>query len=153
MKLFTRFTLLLALLVPCAAYAQYVPGAQPIVFPTFQSPVYTFTATSQTGNSATTTALASGIIEVKGTALTTATWAMQGSIDGGTTWQALPTAPYPTTAFVTTTAVTQTTTTTNTFYVVKLLGFTKFRFVTSGTFTATNITIQFTGTGVNDGYL
>jgi hypothetical protein len=114
-----------------------------VIEPTTQWPVATFSAASQTGTAFSIGGQRSGLIEVKGTALTTATWSIQGSMDSGTTWVSLPTAALPTTSVpITTTATSQTTTSSGTFYVVSVSQFTMLRFITtSGTFTATSITI------------
>lgn len=247
---------LLALGVASIAWAQSVPGAQYVVYPTYQPKASAFTAASQSGTAFTSSALRSAIVQAVqsgpsaaltgvitgsttsietwtvvnandtiggtinvtpsglsqclftipayttlssavtlfnanttcnstdgltasvstshfiltqgGTSLTiadngstltdykasTATWALQGSIDG-TNWFALPTAAMPTTSVpITTTAVSQTTaTTTQTAatmayaYVANITGWNHFRFVTtSGTFTASStLSLSFSG--------
>jgi hypothetical protein len=54
---------LIAVTLTVTASAQYVPGAQPVVFTTFQTASQSFTATNQFGTAINTTGLASGIIE------------------------------------------------------------------------------------------
>lgn len=156
MKFIRNIAFVLVALVGAAsivtpASAQYYPGSLATMSPNYSYNLGTFTATSTTGTAQVLGGLESGVIQVTGTSLTTATWAIQGSIDGGTTWFALPTAAYPTTAAPSTLAVTQTTTATAQ-YVVNLAGITQVRIVTSGTFTATNITIKLTAS-TNKGYL
>lgn len=131
------------------AFAQsYYPGGQTSILPNFSYPAQTFTATAQTGTAIGITGLSTGTILVKGTALTTATFAIQGSNDGGTTWFGLNTAALLVPGTV---AATQTATA-SALYIVNLAGFTNIRFVTSGTFTATSITIKLTGSS-NKGLL
>lgn len=98
------------------------------------------------------TATCSGTAVVSATAAT-ATWKIQGSADGGTTWNDLPTAAIPTTAVpISTTAVSQTSTAAKAFC-VNLAGFTNLRFATtSGTFNATSLSLTLTASS-NRGYL
>lgn len=156
MKYIRSIAFVLAALVGAAgiatpAFAQYYPGSLATMTPNYSYPAQTFTATAQTGTAINLGGLTSGIVQVKGTGLTTVTFAVQGSMDGGATWFSLPTATYPTTAAPSTLAVTQTATAT-TQYVVNLAGITNVRFVTSGTFTATSVTLQLTASA-NKGYL
>ncbi len=90
------------------------------------------------------TATCSGTVVVA-SALTTATWQVQGSIDGGVKWFTLVTAPYPATTLpITTVAVSQTVTGTKLF-VINLAGMTNVRFgTTSATFNATTISLKLT---------
>jgi hypothetical protein len=55
---------LVALGLVSFASAQYVPGAQPVVYPTYQNSTTTATATNQFSTPLITTGLASGVIEV-----------------------------------------------------------------------------------------
>lgn len=158
MKLRYALTVLMVVLVAIVSFtappaaAQAYPGSQSSILPTYSYTVATFTAASQTGSTQYLGGVASGLITAYGTALTTATWKIQGSNDGGSHWFDLPTAAYPTTAAPTTLAVSQTTTAT-TLYAVNLAGFTNFRFVTtSGTFTATNFSLKLSASS-NKGYL
>jgi hypothetical protein len=143
----------LAALGGMQATAQAYPGSQNTLLPNYSYAPQVFTAISTTGATINIGGLRSGLITATGVALTTATWQIQGSADGGTTWINLPTAAYPTTAVpITTTAVSETTTAA-TVYVVNLAGFTNLRFATtSGTFTATSLSLKLTASG-NAGYL
>jgi len=147
------FIVLLAIFtMTTQARAQAYPGSQASLLPNYAYPVATFTAASQNGSTLYIGGLTSGVITVYGTALTTATWKIQGSNDGGGHWFDLPTAAYPTTAAPTTLAVSQTSTATGLF-AVNLAGFTNVRFATtSGTFTATSLSLVLTGSS-NKGYL
>lgn len=98
----------------------------------------TFTATGQTGATLNIGGASSGTISVIGSSLTTATWAIQGSNDGGVTFFPLLTAAIA----VPGTTATSETTTANSMYIVNVAGLTNVRFVTSGTFTATNIKVK-----------
>ena len=141
-----------ALGVPMA-HSQAYPGSQASLLPNYAYTPAVFTAASQTGATQYLGGVNSGLISAIGATLTTATWQIQGSNDGGAHWFNLPTAAYPTTAIpITTTAVSQTTTA-NTLYAVNLAGFTNVRFVTtSGTFTGTSLTLNLTASS-NNGYL
>jgi hypothetical protein len=155
-KLFTVFSVVLlaiGLLSSPAALGLAFPGSQASLLPNYTYPVQTFTAASATGTTLFIGGVRSGLITAFGTALTTATWKIQGSNDGGAHFFDLPTAAYPTTAIpITTTAVSQTTTAT-TLYMVNLAGFTNVRFVTtSGTFTGTNLKLALSASA-NGGYL
>lgn len=124
--------------------AQAFPGSQASLLPNYSYAAQTFTAASQTGATINTGGLTSGTIVAYGTALTTATWQIQASNDGGAHWFNLPTAALPTTALPSTLAASQTTTAT-TLYLVNVAGFTNVRFATtSGTFTATNLSLKLT---------
>lgn len=114
-------------------------------------PAQTFTSSNQTGTviqlnglSVTSTvgsSFASGTLTVTGTSLTTVTFALQGSSDNGATFYALP---IYTVASPTSTPTTTVTATGNGIYQVSLAGITHVRIVTSGTFTATNVSFVFT---------
>jgi len=134
-----------------ASAQSYYPGSLATTTPNYSFPAQSFTATNQTGAAIGLGGLTSGVIQVTGTDLTTVTFAIQGSIDGGVTWFNLPTAAYPTTAKPSTLAVTQTAAA-PTLYVVNLSGITTVRFVTSGTFTATSVAVKLTASS-NQGYL
>lgn len=117
-------------------------------------PAQTFTASAQTGAVITLGQSPSGNggsnsvgnITVTGTALSTVTFAILGSSDGGNTFTALPINAIATPG---TTATTQTTTTGG-IYQVNLAGITQVEFQTSGTFTATsvNLTLTTSPTGI-----
>lgn len=81
-----------------------------------------------------------GTITLTGSSLTTATFGVLGSSDGGVTYYAIALNTYadPTTLATTFTA------TTNGLYQVNLTGLTHIEFVTSGTFTATSISLLLT---------
>lgn len=143
---------IVSLTAPPAA-AQAFPGSQASLLPNYAYTPAVFTAASQTGATIFTGGLKSGLVTAYGTALTTATWKIQGSNDGGGHWFDLPTAVYPTTTLPITTTVLSETTTATSLYVVNLAGFTNLRFVTtSGTFTATNLTLVLTASS-NGSYL
>jgi hypothetical protein len=139
-RILTGIILLFAsiLAVPQFAAAQGV-SSQPVTFPTYQPAAQSFTATAQTGAVYTAVGFSSATVAVVGTAITTVTWALQGSTDGVNFFPLATAAPL----VPGTTAATQTTTA-NAIYVANVAGFTKFRIVTSGTFTATGLTIKFT---------
>lgn len=133
---------LFAAILPAGAFAQklwpstsgpynYSPAAQ------------TFTASAQTGTAIPLPAVDSALIQISGSSLSTVTWAIKCSNDG-TNFYSLPTAAMPTTALPSTLAVTQTTTAAA-LYLVNVAGCMQVEFVTSGTFTATSVTIKFTG--------
>jgi hypothetical protein len=130
------------------ASAQAYPGSQNTLLPNYSYTAQVFTAASSTGTSIAVGGLRSGLIQVTGVSLTTATWQLQGSVDGGVTWNNLPTAAYPTTTLpITTTAVSQTSTAAGLF-VVNLSGMTNLRFATtSGTFTGTSLSLKLTASG------
>lgn len=122
--------------------------AQPNPFSVIHFPSTTITATSFTspaidlargtnvGNS-----FATGIITLTGTSLTTATFGVLGSFDGGATY--FPINIYP--VLTPTTGGTTATATANGVYTTNLSGVDHVKFVTSGTFTATNIKLDLTG--------
>lgn len=110
-------------------------------------PAQTFTASSQTGTvmqlngltSSTSTvgsSFASGTLTLTGTSLTTVTFAVMGSSDNGATYYALP---IYTVASPSTSPTTTITATANGIYQISLAGITHLKIVTSGTFTATNV--------------
>lgn len=125
-------------------------GIAQSVLPNTSFAPQSFTASAQTGATVyLTDAVSSGTVLVYGSALTTITWAIQGSNDGGATWYALNTAAITAPG---TLATTETTTSTPSAYLVNLAGITNVRFVTSGTFTATGAFIKLTASG-NKGLL
>jgi hypothetical protein len=127
-------------------------GYQASLTPTLRYAPVTFTATAQTSAAQTLSGASFGLFQVKGTALTTVTLGVQGSIDGGVTYFAIPfAAATGYTSLPVTTAATATATT-SALYAVNLAGLTNVRFVTSGTFTATNVTVSLTATS-NKGIL
>jgi hypothetical protein len=154
-----RYALVVALVVLTAivglqsSQAQAYPGSQNSLLPNYSYTAQVFTANSSTGATVNVGGLRSGLIQVTGSSLTTATWKIQGSADGGVTWTDLPTAAYPTTVVpITTTAVSQTSTAAGLFC-VNLSGMTNVRFATtSGTFTATSLSLKLTASS-NGGYL
>lgn len=83
-------------------------------------------------------AYSAGTITITGVGLTTATVGVLGSSDGGVTFFPLNIAPITS---LTTTATTATITATS-LYAVNLATITNLKFVTSGTFTATSITLK-----------
>jgi hypothetical protein len=116
------------------------------------NPNYTYYSTFTASGQSTTQAipgLSTVMIGVTGTALTTVTWQITCSPDSGVTYYGVPStsgvvnATYFTIQAVT--AGTITTTSSGTAYWVNLAGCNKFKLTTSGTFTATNVTIRVTG--------
>lgn len=115
-------------------------------------PAQFFTATSQTGaaiqlngqtNASTIgSSYGAGTITVTATTLTTATFAVMGSSDNGKTYFALPITPVAAGSSAAGTA----TATANGLYQVSLVGITHVKFVTSGTFTATGLSLTLTAT-------
>lgn len=149
MKTYLRILSLCILLAACVvapnASAQQIGGVTPFGFPNFSPAAQSFTATAQTGAKINLGGYSSGTIEVYGT-ITTVTFAIQGSNDGGVNWFALPTAVITAPG---TLAATQTATAAA-MYRVNLAALTNVRFVTSGTFTGTGVFIKITASG-NEG--
>lgn len=110
-------------------------------------PAQSFTATAQTGAviqlNGQQISYGAGTITVTGTALTTVTFAVQGSSDGGVTYYALPISAVASPGTTPTTTVTATA---SGLYQVSLVGITHVKFVTSGTFTATSVSLALTAT-------
>lgn len=114
-------------------------------------PAQTFTATGQTGTTVQLNALvvpstvgssfASGTVTLTGTSLTTVTFAVYGSSDNGATFYPLPISVVASPGSTPTTTVTATG---NGLYQVPLAGMTHVKFVTSGTFTATAVSLVLT---------
>lgn len=145
----SKLFLALALLGAPLGYA--APLASPYSISIY--PAQTFTASGQTGTpiqlngltvlSTVGSSFASGTITVTGTSLTTATFSVQGSSDGGTTYFALPIID-PLAAPSSSAPATTVTVTGNYTYQVSLAGITHIRLVTSGTFTATALSLTLT---------
>lgn len=143
LKLLFALSLLFGLGVP--ARAQSSPYSN-VIFK-----AQTFTATGQTGtpiqlnglviSSTVGSSFSSGTITVTGSSLSTVTFAVQGSSDGGATYYALPISTVATPTAAPTLTVTATSTG---LYQINLAGLTHVRFVTSGTFTATNVILTLT---------
>lgn len=145
-----RFKIILALVLCLSIGVAPAQLASP--FSNSVWPAQTFTATGQTStvlqlNGLTTStstvgsSFASGTLTLTGTSLTTVTFAVMGSSDNGSTFYALPiyTVSSPTaspTSTITATANGQ--------YQFSLAGITHIKFVTSGTFTATNVSMVLT---------
>lgn len=110
-------------------------------------PAQSFTATAQTGAviqlNGQQLSYGAGTISLTGTSLTTATVAVMGSSDGGVTYYALPISAV---AAPGTTPTTTITATASGLYQVSLVGITHVKFVTSGTFTATSVSLVLTAT-------
>lgn len=144
-----RLKIALALLLFCGLGSQCHGQASPYSNSVF--PAQIFTATGQTGTtiqlnglvvpSTVGSSFASGTITVTGTSLATVTFSLRGSSDNGLTFYPLP---MSTVATPTTVPVTTVTATANGLYQVNLAGLTHVRFVTSGTFTATSVSIVLT---------
>lgn len=125
---------------PALAQTTYLPNATQTVSPNVLIGTFTATATSQTSGAFTTFGQSGISISVVGTALTTATWAVQGSNDGVNFFPILQAAI----AVPGTTAVTETATV-NGIYIANVANLVKIRIVTSGTFTATNVLFRIVG--------
>lgn len=124
----------------------FYPGSTTSLLPNYPYPVMTFTATSQTlkqplsGQSYAT-------ISITGATFTTATFTIKGSNDKGVNFYPLAVAPYPVSGGSFTPTVSAITVTSPpALYVVNVAGFTNIEIVTSGTFTATSMSAQITGT-------
>jgi len=135
--------LLLLLSGQCVAQSPYTNAVFPAQLATASA--QTLATISLSGNlgAAAGSSYAAGTITVTGTALTTVTFSVQGSSDGGVTFYALPiyTQNSPTTA-----AATSITATSAGLYQVSLVGITHVKITTSGTFTATSVSFVFTAT-------
>jgi hypothetical protein len=140
------YAVLAMLLCAPLAHSQSSPFSQNIFAP------QVFVATGVTGTpiqlngliSSTSTVGSSytvGSITVAGTSLATATFGVLGSSDNGATYYPLP---IYTVGSPATTPATTITVTTNGLYQINLVGLTHVKFVTSGTFTATNLTLTLT---------
>lgn len=133
--------LLALLLFPLGCLAQSGSPFTNAIFP-----AQTFTATAQTGAviqlNGQQLSYGAGTISLTGTSLTTATFAVQGSSDNGLTYYALPITAVTPGASPAATA----TATASGLYQVSLVGITHLRFVTSGTFTGTSISLTLTAT-------
>jgi hypothetical protein len=115
-------------------------------------PSQIFTSTGQTGTviqlnglivpSTIGSSFASGTITLTGTSLSTVTFSLMGSADNGINYFTLPISAVATPGTTTTTV----TATANGLYQVNLAGLTHVRFVTSGTFTATSVSLILTAT-------
>jgi hypothetical protein len=144
-------SVLLALALLGAPLSYAAPLASP--FSNSIYPAQTFTASNQTGSaiqlngltvpSQVGSSFASGTITVTGTSLTTATFSVWGSSDGGATYFVLPIIN-PLAAPSSSAPATAVTVTANGTYMVSLAGITHVELVTSGTFTATALSLTLT---------
>lgn len=146
---------LLAITIGIGAIAGVWPLIQPAeaqgtpstAFPLTHFPTLTFTATSQTfSNPIAAGAVSTVTIQVLGSSLTTATWQILASNDGGAHYYGIPvsTGAFTSNVLNATTAATVTTTSSSLYY-ADLAGFDHYEIVTSGTFTATNVKFIVTG--------
>lgn len=129
---------------PLAAFPQASPYSNSV----FKSQI--FTAAGQTGAtiqlnglvvaSTVGSSFASGTITVTGSALSSVTFGVQGSSDNGANYYALPISPIASPGSTSTTV----TATANGLYQINLAGLTHIRFVTSGTFSATSVSLTLT---------
>jgi hypothetical protein len=135
--------LLIATLMCGAASAQYSPQSKVYTYTGLTTlPAQSFTAASQTGTAVTLLGANSGTVSLVGTALTTATWQITGSIDG-TNYFPLNVAAYNACTPASCTVATSTTSTASALYRVNLSGLRYVKFLTtSGTFTGTSISLQ-----------
>lgn len=117
----------------------YYPGTLTSQFPNYVYTPMVFTATSQTATQ-TLGGISFCTFSLTATALTTVTWIVKGSTDGGTNYYAIAVAPYVAGTLVPSTSAI-TSTSAPVLFVANLSGFTNFEIVTSGTFTATSVTI------------
>lgn len=127
----------------CVAQSPYTNSIFPAQLATASAQTLSTIALSGSSGSAAGSSFAAGTLTVTGTALTTVTFQIDGSSDNGATFYALPiyTQNSPTTA-----AATSITATTSGLYQVSLVGLTHIKIVTSGTFTATQVSFVFTAT-------
>jgi hypothetical protein len=143
------FVFLLLLLVPVVTPASASPLASPYSISLYQA--QQFSATNQTGSAIQLNGLTSpstvgssytlGTVTVTGTSLTTVTFGVLGSSDNGFSYYPLPiTSPLATPSGGA--PATTVTATANGVYQVPLGGLTHVKFVTSGTFTATAVSLQ-----------
>jgi hypothetical protein len=121
------------------------------VFPNKVFPAMVFTATSQTKKQTISSGIGGGggcglaTISINGTALTTVTWQVKASNDNGVSYFAIPYSDGTFTSNVQTKVTgAAVTNTAAALYWVSLSGMTHFEIITSGTFTATNVTAQVT---------
>lgn len=137
-----RYFISLALLfLPLAALGQASPYSN-VVFP-----AQTFISSAQTGStillnglivpSTVGSSFNVGTITLTGNALTTVSFSVYGSADNGVSFYPLIINPGTSTAV---------TATSNGLYQINLIGITELKFVTLGTFTATNISLTLTAT-------
>jgi len=120
--------------------AGYYPGTLTSLLPNYPYPPMVFTATSQT-----LTQALSGqsycTFSVTANTLTTATFTIEGSSDGGTTYYPWAVAPLAGSATLASVLTAITVTTAPKMYVANVAGLTNFEIVTSSTFTATSVTV------------
>lgn len=143
-----RRYLLLLLLIGVGFHPRCFAQASPYNLQVFKA--QSFTATAQTGTviqlnglvvpSTIGSSFSSGAITVTGVGLTTASFQIMGSADNGATYYPLNVNSIATP----TTLATTTTITANGLYQVNLAGLTHVKFVTTGTFTATSVSITLT---------
>jgi hypothetical protein len=116
------------------------------IFPNQRFAAMSFTATSQ-NKTQSLQGCATAAVGVSGVALTTVTWQLTASPDGGANYYGLPSLaaagtitsgvlPYTTQGAITTTAAS--------LYFFNLAGLTNVKITTSGTFTATSVAVQIT---------
>lgn len=131
MRTLHRLTLLLALL--------FVPALCAQVGPNFAAQSFTGAAT---GDSLPVVGYAYGTVSLKATSITTVTFTIQVSNDGGVSYFPAPfsVCSAPSTLMNVATATTQQ------LYCLSLAGMTNYRIVTSGTFTGTGVTFKLTAT-------
>jgi hypothetical protein len=126
--------------------------AHPSPYSNSVSPAHTFTGAGQSttiqlnGLSSSSTvgsSFAAGTVTVSGTSLTSVSFSVLGSADNGVTFYALPVTPA---ANPCATAATTVTATSAAQYQVSLAGMTHLRIATSGTFSATTVSMVLTAT-------
>lgn len=130
--------------VSCPVYAQstnFFPGTQTIQEPNFPQIPVVITATAQTSAVLTMPPGSTLVVQAVGASLTTATFAIQGSLDG-TDWLPLNISNTTAAGAAGTPALTVTQTTADAFYQVNIVGIPYVRTVSSGTFTGTSLTLN-----------
>lgn len=140
MKVFIRSLLLacVSLCIPAATPAQTTyPGAVTIRVPAYFHDPRVMTATAQTSTAMTVGGAQMGVISAIATSLTTATFAVQGTVDGTNFF---PVNVYP--LNTPGSPALTTTVTASGLYGCTLTGLMQIRFVTSGTFTGTSLSLQ-----------
>lgn len=135
-----RILICILMMVPVLTHAQS-PYTNTIFTPAKVMTASAQTSTAlQLGTNNRAGSYSAGTITLTGTALTTATFGVLGSADGGVSYFLIPMNTYADPATLATTF----TATTNGIYQVSLAGLTHIKFVTSGTFTGTSIALLLT---------
>jgi hypothetical protein len=134
-------------IAPRRLEAQVGPsGANPVIQPTQRLTPLVFTATSQTVTR-TLPSSSCAVISQTANTLTTATFTVEVSNDGGTTYYPAAVAPYVGSAARASVLTAITVTTSGHLYILPVVGMTNLEAITSSTFTGTSLTLTITTTG------